>query len=171
MWFSPETRDLLIRPAEPEDLPGLIHLLRASWLTSFAPRLPWTAVQHFAEHDPARHYADAMWQEFTVAVGGRTLLGMGHARGDLVGALHVLPERKGTGTGTALLAVLEAQIAERADWARLEVLAFNHEARHFYERLGWTVARALTGEESGAPVDMIEMTKLVCQRRLGAGGK
>jgi GNAT superfamily N-acetyltransferase len=66
--------------------------------------------------------------------------------------LFVLPERRGSGTGRALLKRL-AEIAVERDCCRLEwaVLDWNTDAIGFYERLGarpnsdWTIYR-ITGE-------------------------
>jgi len=70
--------------------------------------------------------------------------------------LFVIPERRGSGVGRALLKEL-ARLAVERDCGRLEwsVLDWNREAIGFYERLGakpnseWTVYR-LTGEALSA---------------------
>ena len=50
--------EITIRPAEELDIPKLVRLLRRSWLVTWAPELPWEAVQAFAAADPARLHAE-----------------------------------------------------------------------------------------------------------------
>lgn len=150
---------LQIRQALAADVPGLVRLLRRSWLVTWAPELPFEAVQHFAEGDPARHYAEEAWSAFRVAVDGEALLGMLHRAENHIEALHVDPAHKGCGVGTALMDEAEAAIRRTHPAASLEVRAFNLPARYFYERRGWREERRYASTECGAPVETIAMRK------------
>ncbi len=55
-----ESRSMEIRSAKEADLSALTSLLRRSWLTTWAPELPFAAVQRFAADDPAGGYAESM---------------------------------------------------------------------------------------------------------------
>lgn len=152
---------MLIRPAEKADVPTLTAILRRSWLTTWAPELPFAAVQVFAAEDPARIYAESMWNAFMAADVAGTVVGMCHVVDDCVAAIHVDPAHKGRGAGTLLLDAAERRIGDAHDHARLEVLAFNVAARTFYARRGWVERRRYPGTECGAPVETIEMAKVL----------
>ncbi|WBV43236.1 GNAT family N-acetyltransferase [Pseudoroseomonas cervicalis] len=154
-----ELATLTLRPARAEDAPALTTLLRRSWLTTWAPELPFPAVQRFAAEDPAAGYVAGMAADFLVAERAGVLLGMAHAMGDLLAALHVDPRAWGQGVGAALLAAAERRIAEGHAVARLEVLAFNARALRFYRRQGWAEQARRMGDEYGAPVELVEMRK------------
>jgi GNAT superfamily N-acetyltransferase len=149
-----------IRKASQGDIPALVSLLRRSWLTTWAPELPFTAVQQFATEDPARRYAESMWREFFVVEGGGSLAGMFHIEGNHLHAIHLDPKRKREGIGSLLMDEVERRISARHRDARLEVLAFNIGAREFYKHRGWIENRRYQGSESGAPVETIEMLKI-----------
>ncbi len=150
-----------LRQAEEADVPVLVRLLQRSWIVTWAPELPFEAVQVFAASDPARAYAESAWRDFVVAVGDDGVVGMVHAVGDEVAALHVDPGCWTGGVGSALLGAAERQIALSHAVARLEVRAFNTRAHAFYLRRGWSEARRFPAEEYGSPVESIEMRKSV----------
>jgi ribosomal protein S18 acetylase RimI-like enzyme len=150
---------ITIRPAEELDVPKLVRLLRRSWLVTWAPELPWAAVQAFAAADPARLHAETGWNSFMVAARGNMLLGMVHPDRDLIDALHVDPAYWNGGVGSKLLSAAERQIACSYAVARLEVRSFNTRARAFYARRGWVEVRRYPGTECGSSVENVEMQR------------
>jgi ribosomal protein S18 acetylase RimI-like enzyme len=140
-------------------LAELVRLLRRSWLVSWAPELPFEAVQAFAAGDPARLHAESEWRSFIIASRGKELLGMFQTDGDVLQSLHVDPSRWNEGVGTKLLTSAEEEIARGHRLARLEVRSFNERARAFYSRHGWREVRRYPGTECGSPVENIEMQK------------
>jgi ribosomal protein S18 acetylase RimI-like enzyme len=153
------TSEITIRPAEELDVPDLVRLLRRSWLVTWAPELPWEAVQAFAAADPVPFHAKAGWNSFTVAARGNMLLGMVHPDRDVIDALHVDPACWNGGVGSKLLSLAERQIASSYAVARLEVRSFNTRARAFYARRGWVEVRRYPGTECGSPVENVEMQR------------
>ena len=53
-----ESRSMEIRSAKEAKISALTSLLRRSWLTTWAPELPFAAVERFAADDPAGGYAE-----------------------------------------------------------------------------------------------------------------
>ncbi len=153
-----------IRLATEADLSALNSLLRRSWLTTWAPELPFAAVQRFAAADPARGYAESMWREFVVAEDGGSLMGMFHVDGNWLNAIHLDPKRKRQGIGSRLMDEVERRISAAHPEARLEVRAFNVGAIDFYKQRGWTERRRYEGKECGEPVETIEMIKVFSAR-------
>lgn len=151
--------DIVLRPAVEQDVTALVRLLRRSWLVSWAPELPFEAVQAFAAVDPARLHAESEWPGFIVASRGKELLGMFQTEGDVLQSLHVDHSHWNQGVGTRLLASAEEEIARAHRRARLEVRSFNVRAQAFYGRHGWREARRYRGTECGSPVENVEMEK------------
>ncbi|MFC4551438.1 MULTISPECIES: GNAT family N-acetyltransferase [Halorussus] len=70
--------------------------------------------------------------------------------------IHVDPDRRGGGVGTALLAAAERALADRGvDIVALEVMADNEAARRFYRRRGYRPHRI----ELEKPVESDTLTK------------
>ena len=149
-----------IRAAVEADLPVLISLLRRSWLTTWAPELPFAAVQRFANEDPARLYAESRWRDFTIAADGGVLVGMFHVEGNCLNAIHLDPKRKREGIGSRLMDEVERRISAAHPEARLEARVFNVGAIEFYRRRGWMENRRYEGIECGASVETVEMVKI-----------
>ena len=150
---------LVIRPANEADVAALITLLRRSWLATWAPELPFTAVQMFVIHDPARKFAETKWQEMTVAEIDGEVVGVLHIEENWVLSIGLAPERKRLGIGSQLMDEAEKRIRKNYPEARLEVRAFNVDAFEFYKQRGWTECRRYLGLECGASVETIEMEK------------
>lgn len=148
----------VLRPARGNDIEQLANLLRRSWLQTIGPHLPEAARVSFQQEDRPAAYAEALWREFTVADADGQVVGMVHVQGDLIAAIHVDPDCKRRGLGSLLMKHATTTIARGYPVARLEVLAFNCDARAFYSALGWRETRRFGGEESGAPVEIIEMS-------------
>jgi ribosomal protein S18 acetylase RimI-like enzyme len=155
----PTSDSVILRPAEDTDVPALIRLLQRSWLVTWAPELPFEAVQAFAAIDPARSHAETTWHAFLVATRGGLLAGMVQVERHVVEALNVDPACWGVGVGSRLLEAAEQQIAASYPVASLEVRSFNSRAHSFYARPGWVEVRRYPGTECGSPIENIEMQK------------
>ncbi|MGU3539839.1 N-acetyltransferase family protein [Methylobacterium sp. A54F] len=155
------SESITLRPAHESDVPALVRLLRRSWLVTWAPELPFEAVQAFASFDPARLHAENEWRSFIVAVRDDVLVGMMHVEADQIAGLHVDHAYWNGGVGSKLLNAAERQVAHVHPVVRLEVRGFNTRARAFYARHGWIEVRSYPGMECGSPVENIEMTKRV----------
>ena len=153
---------LSIRPAVESDVPALIRLLRRSWLVTWAPELPFYAVQAFAAADPVPAVVEARWPIMWVAVIGKRLAGRVDVEGDRLENIEVDPAMWRQGIGQTLLAHSESLIVRSHAVAFLEVRAFNARAIRFYCRHGWKEVRRYPGTECGAPVENIEMSKSIC---------
>lgn len=150
---------MIIRPAVEEDVPALQTLLRSSWLTNWAPHLPFAAVQRFAAEDPAGHYATDKWREFIIADEAGTLLGMFHVEGEHLHAIHLDYKNKRRRIGSALMDEVERKVAQNHRRAVLEVRAFNTGGIAFYQQRGWEKTRSYTDTKMGEPVETFEMIK------------
>ena len=114
--------------------------------------------QRFSTFDPARDLILA-------ALDGETPIGLAYASfrlnpavGALLDNLHVAPERKGGGVGTALLAEVARWLVEDHDGAplHLEVYAPNAAALDFYIRKGGVEAARYRETVPGGPtVDVV----------------
>jgi ribosomal protein S18 acetylase RimI-like enzyme len=153
-----------IRSAAEGDVPALITLLRRSWLTTWAPELPFAAVQRFAAIDPARQYAESMWREFIVAEDCGAIVGMFHVEGNCLNSIQLDPMRNRQGIGSRLMDEIERRISADHPEARLEVRSFNTGAIQFYKQRGWSERRRYQGKECGEPVETIEMIKVFLAR-------
>lgn len=159
-WLSHNLMStVIIRPAKETDVPALVILLRRSWLTTWAPEVPFHAVQAFAAGDPARKLAETKWGEFTVAEIDGAVAGVLHIEENRVQSIQLAPELKRRGIGSLLMEEAEQRIRENHSEARLDVRAFNKGAIDFYRQRGWIEARRYEGTECSAPVETIEMVK------------
>ena len=155
-----QDKRLTLRSCLSSDVSKLIALLRRSWLVTWAPELPFEAVQAFAAHDPARVHAEAMWQSFVVAEKSDELVGVFRVADDVLEDLHVDPRQWGEGIGSRLLEEAELRIVRAHPVARLEVRAFNRRALNFYNHRGWIEVGRYPGTECGAPVENVAMKKV-----------
>ena len=149
----------MLRPAIETDVQALTRLCRRSWLVSWAPELPFEAVQRFAASDPARRHVEQHWRSFTVATIKGEVLGVLQIVGDSIENIEVDPKAWGKGIGSALMDAAEREIAQGHATARLIVRSFNQRARDFYRRIEWIERRTFPGTECGAPIENVEMTK------------
>ena len=143
--------NLVIRRAVPEDRKALHDLLFASWITTWAPACPSEAVAEFREQDPVAGYLDACLEQIDVGVSDGRIVAAMHLQNDDLAALHVAPEQKGRGLGSAMMDEAEARGARR-----LEVRAFNAPAIRFYEARGWRRERTYLATEMGVPMQTHE---------------
>jgi len=162
--------DVRVRTAGPADLDAVASLHALSQRTTYRTMLPPGGTVDIDE-DRSR----ATWRARLASPGTRRLLLAESSTADIWGfglitaepppwaalnALHVRPNLRGLGVGSALL---KALLAAARGWGRtgvhLSVLAENHQARGFYLHHGWTLA----GEGSdhviaGHPVDTLRYT-------------
>jgi chorismate mutase/GNAT superfamily N-acetyltransferase len=123
--------DLALRPAGPDDVPGLTRVFleaRAAAVPAMPPPVhpPDDVLDHHHERLAA---GDEMW----VAEAADEVVGYCHVAGDWLDALYMAPERAGQGVGTALLDLVKGL---RPDGFALWVFLSNHPARRFYRRHG-----------------------------------
>ncbi len=89
------------------------------------------------------------------------VVGVLHIEEDWVRSIELAPELRRQGIGSRLMEVAEQRIRKSYSEARLDVRAFNAGAIAFYRQRGWTEARRYEGTECGAPVETIEMVKIL----------
>ncbi|MFA1549656.1 N-acetyltransferase family protein [Actinomadura chokoriensis] len=137
---------MIVRPAEPADLPTLAPLWRAAWLDGHVGHVPAELMdergpEHFAVH--AEKYAAST----LVATGpGDRILGLiilGDDDGEVI-QLAVDGSARGQGVGGALLRSAEDRFRGGHRQAWLAVVPGNTRARRFYELHGWRDTGPLT---------------------------
>ena len=151
---SASEADLVVRKALPEDREALHDLLFASWMTTWAPACPDEAVAAFCEGDPVSAYLNECLEQIDVGVADGRIVAAMHLDEEHLAALHVAPELKSRGFGSAMMDKAEARGARR-----LEVRAFNERAIRFYENRGWRRERSYVATEMGAPMETHEYAK------------
>jgi putative acetyltransferase len=134
---------LIVRPAEPDDVPILAGIAQSSYSFAFADILEQEVID---DHDIAFFMARFVhaWQRMLVALSddrpiGFLLMTKGH-----IDMLFMDPDASGQGGGSLLLREAEALGAKS-----LECFRDNHGARRFYERHGWQVEREYEREFAG----------------------
>jgi len=149
---------VLIRPAEPADVPVIAELIRGlARFEKLEDKVTLTEELLTAGLFGPRPYAESILAEVEGHSAGFALFFHNFSTflarpGLYLEDLFVLPEHRGLGIGRALLTHL-ARLAVERGCGRLEwaVLDWNREAINFYKRLGavamseWTTYR-LTGE-------------------------
>ena len=165
---------LEIRPATSADLPdiGRIHALSRN--AAYAGLLPATAL---ARVTPERQ--EAVWRERVADAPARSALLVATDDGEVVGftqgeyrdgvghlnAIHLLPERRGSGAGQALHEALLAHfIAWGCTSATLCVVRGNERAQSFYRRNGWTHDGTTSSHEVGG----VDVPVLVYRRSVAS---
>ena len=136
-------RIVILRSAQPSDVPALARVAAAAYQQAFAGILepPTLALRdasffeaHFAPRVQCMHLAEQDGQ-----VLGYSLVTQGH-----LDQLFIAPQAQGKGVGASLLAQVEA-----AGTHTLECFRDNPRARAFYEAKGWRLARAYEREFAG----------------------
>ena len=159
---------MMVRPYDERDLPriGLIH--SRSRQAAYAGLVPDEALARVTPEQQVVAWGVRLAALPTPSVPVVVELDgevIGFALGQLtpdVGAelvaIHVLPEHRGTGAGSALMtAVVDAFRGWGVSDARLHVIAGNTRAQAFYERHGWhRRGPAGTHEIGGAVVEIVE---------------
>lgn len=139
--------DIEIRRATSSDRSHLHDLFQRSWMTTWAPECPEEVVAEFRESDLVGQYLNACLEQIDIGMAEGRLVAAMHLDGDHLAALHVDPELKGQGIGSAMM-----DLAELRGAARLEVRAFNDAAIRFYEKRGWRRTRTYTSLEMSVPM-------------------
>ena len=96
-------------------------------------------------------YLDACLERIDVGLLNDRVVAAMHIEADHLAALHVAPDQKERGIGSAMMDQAEARGARR-----LEVRAFNVSAIRFYEARGWERSRSYSGIEMGVPMETHE---------------
>lgn len=100
------------------------------------------------------------WSPAWIAVDQQELSGVALTSKDWIEDLWVAANGRGSGVGSTLLRLCEAEIKERGfDHARLRVVQSNTSAISFYKGKGWTATREYLHES--LPVLMLDMKKLL----------
>lgn len=146
--------DVVIRSAREDDRAALEALLETSWRTHWAPHVEEHSIERFEREQPVTFYVETYIDQFVLAERHGVVAGMYHREGDMLHALHVHVLFIGTGVGHALMSHAEARGARR-----LEVRAFNVQARAFCERRGWHAVAEMAATEMGTPVRTILMER------------
>ncbi|QKW32723.1 GNAT family N-acetyltransferase [Actinomadura sp. NAK00032] len=128
---------MIVRPAEPADLPTLAPLWRAAWLDGHTGHVPAALMDargpdHFTAH--IEKYAAS-----TLVAAGDRVLGLiilGDEDGEVI-QLAVDQSARGQGVGGALLRAAEDRFRGRHSQTWLAVVPGNTRARRFYEFHGW----------------------------------
>ena len=146
---------LALRRAAPADQPLLYDLLVHSWMTTWAPKCPPEAVERFRKEDPVGRYLDACLGRIDLGLVDERVAAAMHLEEEHLAALHVAPDLKGQGIGSAMMGE-----AERRGARRLEVWAFNAPAIRFYERRGWQRTSTYEDAEMGVSMPTHEYRRL-----------
>jgi ribosomal protein S18 acetylase RimI-like enzyme len=139
-------RAMILRAAQPDDVPRLAPLWRAAWLDGHAGHVPDELMaargpEHFAVH--AEKYAASTIVAVDDDGGLLGLIILGDDDGEVV-QLAVDRSVRGGGVGGALLRSAEERFAGRHPGAWLAVVPGNARARRFYEYHGWSDAGPMT---------------------------
>lgn len=164
---------IAIRPAEPADVPGIVHLVRQLAAYEREPDAVVATPDHLAAAlFPTTgaplvhaHVADSGGALAGIAVWFVSFSTWEGRHGIYLEDLYVVPEHRAAGVGRALVAELAAEAVQRG-YARVEwsVLDWNEPARRFYRAIGgsemteWVPTRlsgpalqALAAQAGGAP--------------------
>ena len=139
---------MITRKAAPADVTAIKQCVEASLQATYGGL--WTSEPLSA--------ADRGWDRAWVACIFGSIVGVGLSEEDRVSDLWVHPTAQGRGVGSALLAALEREIADRGFAnARLRCLEPNNRSRSFYVSRGWTEVGVYPHEK--IPLNTVDMTK------------
>jgi GNAT superfamily N-acetyltransferase len=150
-----------LRPATEGDVEAIARLWHDGWRDGHVGHVPEEMIAHrqldgFLARTPPRLPGT------TVATADGHLVGFVTLADDEVEQLYVDREARGTGVADALLEHGEAELARTHERAWLAVVAGNARARRFYERRGWTFARALDDHTAdGVVIPSLRYEKVV----------
>ena len=149
---------IAIRDATAADIPELARVhVRADWETY----LSLFGAQAYALDvaDCERRWRQALEDGgiLLIATSNTAIVGFGHADGDRISALYLLPAYQRQGIGAALLArLLRALHARGVSEARFDVVALNAKAIAFYTAQGaHAVGRCVHRDARGDTEDLI----------------
>ncbi len=150
-----------IRGATPDDIPAiaLVHVEadRDTYSALFGPR---AYALELGESELRWRTALGDGDTLLVASCGGDIVGLGHARGDRIGALYLLRSHQRRGAGSALLRGLLAALNRQGiPEARLDVVAANENAIAFYRAHGaFPVGRRINRDARGDSDDLVLAT-------------
>ncbi len=148
-----------VRPARPSDVPAVRGVAVAAWRTTYAGRVASDTIERFLAAAYGEDRIGVRIERHEVLVAGpsadaSTVQAFAEvaAHDDhlhLV-AIYALPEARGRGLGTALVAAIVA--AHPDEDLAADVLLDNELAEPFYAARGFVPGEALTDEIAGEPV-------------------
>ena len=144
---------MIVRPAEPDDIPALAAIAQSSYSLAFADILEAEVID---DHDITffmARFAHA-WQRMLVALSDGTLAGFLLMTDQHIDMLFMDPAANGRGGGAFLL-----KAAEQRGARSLECFRDNHAARRFYERHGWWVERGYDRDFAGKSRSFVRYVK------------
>ncbi|GAB7048526.1 GNAT family N-acetyltransferase [Catenuloplanes indicus] len=154
---------VLLRAVTDADLAAVGALHLASRTTAYAGIISAEALADITPDAMAEWWRERFrWERdthrFTVAEDGGTIAGFTYAGPDeapdaaILHAIHVAPDRVGSGLGRLLLTDVQDWFAAQPGWtsASLWVLEGNARARGFYEHHGWRSDGTTTLDAIGA---------------------
>lgn len=144
------TASIILRRAGQDDWPAVAAIHAASWRSAYRGIYPDSYLDEEVPEERRAYWRDALAamdseldavflaEEADEAIGFACLRRKAEAAGPLLDNLHVLPERKGEGTGRRLIAAAAGWLVGRESGAALQLVVWsdNRRARAFYARLG-----------------------------------
>lgn len=160
---KPMTAAPEIRAAQPEDHTALTQIWHNGWVEAHADHVPADLTALRTRESFHLRLTDLLDTTLvTGPIGSPT--GFCTLKNNEIYQMYVAPDARGTGTAAALMSAGCHMIKSTGHTqARLDVIAENHRARAFYEKMGWesqglhTVA--LDTLKDPFPLDCILMTK------------
>ena len=134
----------MIRTAETNDVPSALATKTRGWRDSYSNVVSSALLSKFADHWLPEMYAavDDPDAFLDVAIEGADVIGITQGTylpTAYLASLHVLPEHRGLGIGTRLIAQVGRDVQARGhSRLELDVVTTNTKAIAFYERLGAT---------------------------------
>lgn len=147
---------MILRPAEPGDVPALARLWFDAWQDAHAALVP-AELTRLRTLDGFAERLAAGIADVRVIGTADSELGFSMIRGDELYQFFVAAPARGTGVAAALMADAEARLAERGvETAWLACTIGNRRATRFYEKSGWHRARTevVALETREGPFDM-----------------
>jgi putative acetyltransferase len=132
-----------VRGARAEDVPALAGIAERSYRAAFTDILEEDVLARRDAAYFAGHFATE-WERMLVVLSNEVPVGFLLMTDAHIDMLFMDPEASGQGGGALLLAHAEAQGA-----ASLECFRDNHDARRFYARHGWRLAREYERDFAG----------------------
>lgn len=147
-----------IREAALDDIPAIARVhVQADWDTYSALFGARAYALELGESECRWRRALQEGDMLLVASNGTGIIGLGHARGDRIGALYLLRSYQRRGIGRALLTRLLTALNQRGvAEARFDVVAINVDAIRFYQALGaYPVGRCINHDPRGDTEDLV----------------
>ncbi|THK37520.1 GNAT family N-acetyltransferase [Ensifer sp. MPMI2T] len=130
----------VIRSAMPHELEALAQIGLSAWCKGIKPLVPASVAAKIERRNPFLPFLRELSSRVLIAeiAGEPAGLGACEHEDDTISDIWVAPAFEGRGAGSALIAALEAQIAERGyTQAQIHVAAANERALRLYQNLGY----------------------------------